>query len=400
MKATPESAPATTADDRDIVVRLRDTPNWMYESYGSWKDCVRKYSRAPFEAADEIERLRAEVERLAAQSAPTAEALQALVYASKVYRAHGIPTDGIEATIARLQNQQPEPEYNPLCIDGVEHDPLCLKVYRSPLKKCDCGAQSAALQQAAVPPQEFESAQGRALASAWAEGWAQCRDAEFVGEEAEHDAFNQSTTLAQCLDADRAAAQVEPSAPPAPGGDALAAMKARKDAAYEERNKVVAALAKLFPSGIAKTAIEGWSEDWHGCVYIDLPTGQVSWHFHDSQAYLFAGLPAYAGQWDGHDTPEKYRRLAALQSTQAPPATQGQDAAPAEQMQEFWLWKNFVDGRPEYWAFDNPYPINLTDGDPQTLGEPCGYAIFKPSRNGRPDVPRAQVIAAIKRAKE
>jgi hypothetical protein len=79
---------------------------------------------------------------------------------------------------------------------------------------------------------------------------------------------------------------------------------------------------------------------------------------------------------------------------------QGQDAAPAEQMQEFWLWKNFVDGRPEYWAFDNPYPINLTDGDPQTLGEPCGYAIFKPSRNGRPDVPRAQVIAAIKRAKE
>lgn len=101
--------------------------------------------------------------------------------------------------------------------------------------------QSAALQQAAVPPQEFESAQGRALASAWAEGWAQCRDAEFVGEEAEHDAFNQSTTLAQCLDADRAAAQVEPSAPPAPGGDVLAARVAEleKDAGrldYIEEN--------------------------------------------------------------------------------------------------------------------------------------------------------------------
>ena len=53
------------------------------------------------------------------------------------------------------------------------------------------------------PPQEFESAQGRALASAWAEGWAQCRDAEYVGEEAESEAFNQSATLAQCLHADQ-----------------------------------------------------------------------------------------------------------------------------------------------------------------------------------------------------
>lgn len=93
---------------------------------------------------------------------------------------------------------------------------------------------------------------------------------------------------------------------------ALAAMEARKDAAYLERNQVVAALATVFPAGVARTAIEGWSEDWHGCVYIDLPTGQVSWHYHDSQAHLFAHLPPYAGTWDGHDTEEKYRRLAAL----------------------------------------------------------------------------------------
>jgi hypothetical protein len=53
----------------------------------------------------------------------------------------------------------------------------------------------------------------------------------------------------------------------------LRAMEARKDAAYLERNMVVAALAKCFPSGVIKTAIEGWSEDWHGCVYVDLPTG-------------------------------------------------------------------------------------------------------------------------------
>jgi len=52
-------------------------------------------------------------------------------------------------------------------------------------------------------PQEFESAQGRALASAWAEGWTQCRDAEYAGEEAQSEAFNQSYTLAQCLHADQ-----------------------------------------------------------------------------------------------------------------------------------------------------------------------------------------------------
>ena len=101
---------------------------------------------------------------------------------------------------------------------------------------------------------------------------------------------------------------------------ALAEMEARKDAAYLERNQVVAALAKAYPSGTARTAIEGWSEDWHQCVYIDLPTGQSSWHYHDSQAYLFADLPPYTGKWDGHTTEEKYARLAALLVAPPPPA--------------------------------------------------------------------------------
>jgi hypothetical protein len=62
---------------------------------------------------------------------------------------------------------------------------------------------------------------------------------------------------------------------------------------------------------------------------------------------------------------------------------------------KLWLWKNFVDGRPEYWAFDNPFPIHLTDGDPQTLGEPCGYALFKPSRQGRTDVSEEEVLRRV-----
>jgi hypothetical protein len=59
---------------------------------------------------------------------------------------------------------------------------------------------------------------------------------------------------------------------------------------------------------------------------------------------------------------------------------------------KLWLWKNFVDGRPEYWAFDNPYPRNLNDGDPQTIGQPCGYAIFKPSRDGSNGRTEEQVL--------
>jgi chromosome segregation ATPase len=43
----------------DIVERLRATPNWQRQDFAKWKDAVSVYDRAPFEAADEIDRLRA-----------------------------------------------------------------------------------------------------------------------------------------------------------------------------------------------------------------------------------------------------------------------------------------------------------------------------------------------------
>jgi hypothetical protein len=99
---------------------------------------------------------------------------------------------------------------------------------------------------------------------------------------------------------------------PGDAPDPLEDMRAAKDGAYLERNRVVAALACCFPAGVGRTAIEGWDPEWENVVYIDLPTGQVSWHFHDDHAHLFASLQKYPGTWDGHDTPEKYRRVAAL----------------------------------------------------------------------------------------
>lgn len=91
-----------------------------------------------------------------------------------------------------------------------------------------------------------------------------------------------------------------------------AEMKRERDGVYEERNMLVALLASLYPSGIARTDIPGWLPEWHGCVYIDLPNGQASWHYHDSQAHLFAHLPAYDKPWDGHTTEQKYDRVWAL----------------------------------------------------------------------------------------
>lgn len=91
--------------------------------------------------------------------------------------------------------------------------------------------------------------------------------------------------------------------------------RAAKDEAYLQRNHLVAALAHIFPSGIGRTAIEGWHSEWHGCAYIDLPTGQISYHYHDSHAHLFADLPAYTKEWDGHGKDEVHARLAALGHT-------------------------------------------------------------------------------------
>lgn len=86
----------------------------------------------------------------------------------------------------------------------------------------------------------------------------------------------------------------------------------RKDGAYDERMHLVAALARLFPSGIRDTTTPGWTPSWKGCVYIDLPTGQISYHYHTRHQALFSGLPAYEKAWDGHDKDTVHARLAAL----------------------------------------------------------------------------------------
>lgn len=58
VRAALGQQPATEEAAKALVKRLRDTPNWSRESWGgSWKNTTTHYDRAPFEAADMIEKL-------------------------------------------------------------------------------------------------------------------------------------------------------------------------------------------------------------------------------------------------------------------------------------------------------------------------------------------------------
>ena len=95
-------------------------------------------------------------------------------------------------------------------------------------------------------------------------------------------------------------------------------LRVDRDAAYKERNQLVLVLAKLAPPGkawLSKHPEEDkeWDDEWRTIVFLELPTGQVSWHLHDNEVADFSFLPVQPNTWDGHTTEEKYRRLRALQ---------------------------------------------------------------------------------------
>lgn len=89
----------------------------------------------------------------------------------------------------------------------------------------------------------------------------------------------------------------------------------QKDAAYAERNRLVAVLTKLFPAYLGKHPEEDkeWEDDWRNIVFLNIPSGQCTWHVHDSEMWMFKHLEfVETAKWDGHTTAEKYERLARL----------------------------------------------------------------------------------------
>jgi hypothetical protein len=97
-------------------------------------------------------------------------------------------------------------------------------------------------------------------------------------------------------------------------------LRAQKDAAYHERNQLVAALSKLFPSHllIHPAADATWEDGWRTIVCVHTPLINATWHIHDSERELVAHLEgstlACAG-WDGHSSEEKYQRLSKIAKT-------------------------------------------------------------------------------------
>jgi hypothetical protein len=103
----------------------------------------------------------------------------------------------------------------------------------------------------------------------------------------------------------------------------------KKDAAYSERDQLVCALSKLFPASLERHPDEDvtWEDDWRWIVFIDLPTGQATWHIHDSEVPMFKHLQRLQGRkWDGHTTTEKYQRLRAIPIDTPPAADRAMEA--------------------------------------------------------------------------
>jgi hypothetical protein len=79
---------------------------------------------------------------------------------------------------------------------------------------------------------------------------------------------------------------------------------------YADRNRLVqlaARLAEMLGYEVRwgdDPASPGWP-----VLYIELPTGQVSWHIPRASCLLRAGT---RGKWDGHDSEEKTRRITAF----------------------------------------------------------------------------------------
>ena len=65
----------------DLVKRLRNTPNWMREEYAHYKDGLKVFDRAPFEAADALEAQAARIAELEARVAELEEMLFGLLKA-------------------------------------------------------------------------------------------------------------------------------------------------------------------------------------------------------------------------------------------------------------------------------------------------------------------------------
>lgn len=84
-----------------------------------------------------------------------------------------------------------------------------------------------------------------------------------------------------------------------------------KNTAYRQRNEAALGMARMamalgMPVGVLEDKTRA---GFPYLLYIDLPTGQVSWHFMAMDRDLLSPFQKYEREWDGHDDDERSRRL-------------------------------------------------------------------------------------------
>lgn len=77
-----------------------------------------------------------------------------------------------------------------------------------------------------------------------------------------------------------------------------------REMAFVERDACVGLLARIaLTHGMNVGTVAG------NTVALDLPSGQVSWTFEESEAHLIETLPAYTGEIEKMEITEKYARV-------------------------------------------------------------------------------------------
>jgi hypothetical protein len=84
---------------------------------------------------------------------------------------------------------------------------------------------------------------------------------------------------------------------------------------YAERDMLVALVCRLSQMAGFEVHIapdETQPDEWKNVVFVELPSGQVSWHIHVKELGWFEDVPRRDdNKWDGHTDEEKYARVLA-----------------------------------------------------------------------------------------
>jgi len=74
--------------------------------------------------------------------------------------------------------------------------------------------------------------------------------------------------------------------------------------AYTQRAIAIVLFAKMaqrlgYKVGIGLDNNEHWEPQWRNVLYVEIPEGQFSWHFHPNDFHLIENFPLFNGEWDG-----------------------------------------------------------------------------------------------------